>query len=119
MDGDDRGQRQASAAARRDLSGIVTGRRWAVPVSRRARAPAMDRPHAEGIQRGFSRVAVCGARVVGGAGAEPRLAVRRAEHAGYSEWRSPAAALLRLAGVTPHTTRMSTRSRSRRLTNRE
>src|SRR5207248_11653331 len=103
MDGDDRGRRPSSAAARRDLSRIVTGRRWAVPVSRRARAPPLDRPHAEGIQRGVARVAVCGARVVGVAGAEPRPALRRAEHAGYSEWRSPAAALLRLAGVKPRT----------------
>src|SRR5438552_17979697 len=104
MDGDDRGRRPSSAAARRDLSRIVTGRRWAVPVSRRVRAPLVDRPHAEGIQRGVARVAVCGARVVGLAGAEPRPALRRAEHAGYFEWRSPAAALLRPAGVKPRTT---------------
>ena len=103
MDGDDRRRRPSSAAARGDLSGIVTGRRWAVLVSRRARAPPVDRPHAEGIQRDFARVAVCGARVVGVAGAEPRPALRRAEHAGYVEWRSPAAALLRLAGVKPRT----------------
>ena len=41
-----------------------------------------------------------GARVVGAAGAEPRPAVRRAEHAGYLDRRPPAAALLRPAGLT-------------------
>ena len=85
VDGDDRGRRPAPAAARRDVSRVVAGRRWAVPVPRRARAPALDGPHAEGIQGDVARVAVCGARVVGTAGAEPRPALRRAEHAGHAD----------------------------------
>ena len=101
-------RRPAPAAAGRDLSGIAAGRRWAVPVSRRARAPAVDGPHAEGIQGGVARVAVRGARVVGAAGAEPRPAVRRAEHAGYRDRRPPAAALLRPAGVSLTSIRGST-----------
>ena len=100
MDGIDRGRRPASAAARRDLSGIVAGRRRAVPVSRRARAPALARPHAEGIQGSLARVAVCGAGVVGAAGAEPRPPVRRTEHARHADGRASAAALLRPAGMS-------------------
>ena len=100
VDGVDRGRRQAPATTGRNLSRIVAGGRRAVPVPRRARSPALDGSHAEGIHRSVARVAVRGARVVGAAGAEPRPAVRRPEHARHADRRAPPAALLRPAGVS-------------------
>ena len=91
----DRGRRSTPAAAGRDLSGIAAGRRWAIPGARRAWPPSLDGPHAEGIHGGVARLAVRGARVVDAARAEPRPAVRRAEHAGHRDRRRPAAGLLR------------------------
>ena len=61
--------------------GSLHGRRRAVPLPRRARTFVMAGPHAEGLQGSLARAAVRRARVVGAARAEPRPALRRAEHA--------------------------------------
>ena len=72
------GGRQADG---RHVSRIAARRRRQLSLPRRARAPAVDGPDAEGLQGALARVAVPGARVVGAARPQPRPAVRRAEHA--------------------------------------
>src|SRR5688572_15956783 len=59
----------------------------------------MDGSDAERLQGNLARVAFRSARIVGAAGAEPRVAVRRAEHQRRRERSRAAAVVLRPASV--------------------
>src|SRR5262245_6163928 len=83
----------------RHVSRRATRRRWQLPLSWRARTPAVDGPDAEGLQGSVARLAVPGARVVGAAGPQPRAALRRAEHTRDQPRHRTAVAVLRPACV--------------------
>src|SRR5436190_18698123 len=99
MGGADRGEWSAATADGRDVSGFAIVRRRAIPLPRRARTLVVAGPHAEGLQGSLTRTSVRRPRIVDAAGAEPRAALRRAEHARLHVGRPSADPLLRLAGV--------------------
>ena len=85
------------AATARHLSWIAPRGRRTVPVPRRDGTPGVDGSDAEGLQGNLARLALRRARIVGASRAEPRFAVRGAEHARCGERSGAAAAVLRPA----------------------